>query len=132
MSDQHRITLLVLDAQENMLKDPPQGVPAAAELRCNIQEVLDVARRAIPLPQIIHVRNCGDAGEPDEPNTEGWELTFAPLADEHVIDKRKNNAFTGTNLNELIKSDAEVIIIGAQSDFCVKASKSNASRSHLI
>ncbi|KAH7910524.1 hypothetical protein BJ138DRAFT_99990 [Hygrophoropsis aurantiaca] len=101
--------LLVLDAQVGMLADPP------------------LARAEIHPPRIIHVRNTGDVGEVDEPNTPGWQLAFPPLSPhEYVIDKLKNNAFAGTKLGDLITPEAEIIVVGMQSDFCIRATCSAA------
>ncbi|CAK5270099.1 unnamed protein product, partial [Mycena citricolor] len=119
-SPSHRV-LLVLDAQHGFLSDPPVGVPSARALRANIAIVLARARASAEPPLIVHVRNTGDFGELDEPHTAGWELEHTPLAREHVIDKKKNNAFTGTRLDALIAKDAEIVIVGTQSDFSVRA-----------
>ena len=89
-------------------------------------EVLARARAAAPPPRIVHVRNCGDAGEPDEPGTRGWELVNAPLPGEFVVDKRNNNAFAGTDLGKIIPPTAEIIMVGMQSDFCIRATCSAA------
>jgi len=121
----HRV-LLILDAQVSMLADPPLGVPSAPIVRANIMKILNHARFANPSPRIIHVRNSGEFGEPDEPNTKGWELVTKPLANEYVIDKFKNNAFAGTGLGELIPIEAEIVVVGMQSDFCVRATCSAA------
>jgi len=122
----HSRVLLMLDVQNGLLADPPKGVPSTKTVRNNIQRILDIARAADPPPSIIHVRNMGDIGEFDEPNTPGWELVFPPLADEHVIDKLKNNAFAGTSLGDLIAPDAEILVVGMQSDFSVRATCSAA------
>lgn len=121
----HR-ALLFLDVQEGILGDPPTGIPAASTMRENLALVLKEARAANPKPLIIHVRNTGDVGEPDEPNAPGWQLVWKPLPDEPVIDKFKNNAFHGTRLGELIPARAEVVVVGMQSDFCVRATCSAA------
>ncbi|KAF9009829.1 Isochorismatase hydrolase [Hymenopellis radicata] len=118
--------LLLLDVQVASLLPPPSGVPASAVLGPNISQVLTHARQAKPVPLIVHVRNTGDSGEPDEPNTAGWQLAFPPLPGEHVIDKRKNNAFTGTELGNLIHPDAEIIVAGLHSDFSLRATCSAA------
>jgi hypothetical protein len=97
-------------------------VPSASTLRRNIALVLEKARLAQHPPLIIHVRNTGDFGDFDEPDTPGWQLFFPPLPQEPVIDKRKNNAFAGTKLGELISPDAEIVIVGLQSDFSIRAS----------
>lgn len=120
--------LLLLGAQIAPLSDPPLGVPCARAVGPNIAKVLAAARTCSPLlrPRIIHVRNAGGPGEPDEPRSPGWELIHAPLPDEHVLDKRKNNAFMGTPLSDLVPLDAELIVVGLQSDFCVRATCSAA------
>lgn len=118
-----RRVLLFLDVQAGVLSDPPRGVPSASTLRRNIARVLETARAAHPPPLIVHVRNTGDFGELDEPHTPGWQLAHAPLPQEPVIDKRKNNAFAGTKLDELVAPDAEIVIVGLQSDFSVRASE---------
>ncbi len=111
--------LLLLDVQVAPLADPPAGVPSSVSIRRNIEQVLNSARNAHPPPVIIHVRNTGDAGDADEPKTPGWELLYAPLPHEHVVDKLKNNAFTGTELGDLIHPHAEIVIIGLLSDFAL-------------
>ncbi|ESK87605.1 isochorismatase hydrolase [Moniliophthora roreri MCA 2997] len=121
-----RRVLLILDAQICNLSDPPKGVPSAVALRRNISRVLTKAREARPAPLIIHVRNCGDEGEPDEQGGEGFELIFPPAEGEVVVDKRKNNAFTGTCLAQWIREDAEVVVVGLMSDHAIRATCSAA------
>lgn len=121
-----RRVLLLIDVQADMLANPPVGVPSAHLIRKNIGSILAQARTANPPPLIIHVRNTGDVGESDEPNTPGWQLVYPPLPHEPVIDKLKNNAFAGTKLGELIASDSEIVVVGMQSDFCIRATCSAA------
>ncbi|KAJ6468641.1 Isochorismatase-like protein [Mycena vitilis] len=118
-----RRVLLVLNLQLGLIADPPQGIPAADTVRANIELVLAHARRAEPenTPQIIHLRTCGEAGEPDEEGAPAWELLHAPLPGELLIDKRKTNAFLGTNLGELIAPDAEIVVVGLMSEYSVRA-----------
>lgn len=118
--------LLLLDIQLGMLADPPGGVPSSQSIKENIARILNEARTARPLPLIVHVRNMGDTGEPDEPNTPGWQLIFPPLPHELVIDKLKNNAFAGTKLGDIIPPDAEIVIAGFQTDYSVRATCSAA------
>ncbi|PFH46463.1 hypothetical protein AMATHDRAFT_154927 [Amanita thiersii Skay4041] len=113
--------LLLLDMQVAMLSEPPIGVPASHTVRNNLERILAQARSAIPPPLIIHVRNTGGVGEPDEPNTSGWQLIFPVLPNEIVIDKMKNNAFAGTPLPSLIPLEAEIVVVGFQSDFSIRA-----------
>ncbi|KAI0706506.1 Isochorismatase hydrolase [Earliella scabrosa] len=124
--DNPQRVLMVLDVQYNMLAPPPAGIPAGATIGPNIQSILAYARAAVPPPRIVHIRNCGDAGEPDEPGTRGFELVNAPLPGEYVVDKRKNNAFVGTDLGKIIPPTAEIIMVGMQSDFCIRATCSAA------
>ena len=123
----HRV-LLILDAQVGLLSPPPRGVPNSQTLRSNLTRILDSARAAPHRPRIIHVRNCGDAGEDDYRGSPGWQLVFTPEPnkDEHVLDKTKNNAFAGTKLGELVPEEALLVVIGAQSDFCVRATAAAA------
>ena len=101
-------------------------MPAAHSVRQNIQSILSKARSEEHPPRIIHVRNNGEPGEPDEPNTPGWRLCIPPLPHEPIVDKKKNNAFAATKLGDLIPTNAEVIVVGMQSDYCVRATCSAA------
>ena len=121
-----RRVLLLLDVQQAMLADPPIGVPASRRVCDNLAHILEQARTARPPPLIIHVRNTGDAGEADEPYTPGWELIFPPKPHEPVIDKLKNNAFAGTRLGEMVPADAEMVVIGFQTDYSIRATCSVA------
>ena len=113
--------LLLLDVQEGMFTGK-KAVSAAIPVKNNIAAILNHARfNAKPPPLIIHVRNDGGPGEPDELGTPGWQLVQKPLPGEKTIDKSKNNAFAGTKLEELIPMDAEIVVVGLQSDFCVRA-----------
>lgn len=121
----HRV-LLLLDVQEGMFTGK-KAVPAAAQVKKNITAILNHARSTVnPPPLIVHVRNDGGSGEPDEIGTPGWQLIHKPLAGEQVVDKSKNNAFAGTKLGKLIPDDAEIVVVGLQSDFCVRATCSAA------
>lgn len=119
--------LLLLDIQQCVLSPTSRGgIPDVNPVRENIQKILDSARQAQHPPLIIHVRNTGDTGDMDEPNTPGWELIFPPLPTEVVIDKRKNNAFVGTKLSEHIPTTAEIVVVGFQTDFSIRATCSAA------
>jgi nicotinamidase-related amidase len=110
-----------------MLSSPKEGgVPSSETVYQNIEHILDRARSAKQPPRIIHIRNSGEPGDPDAPNSPGWQLVLPTLEHEFVIDKLKNNAFAGTKLAELIPRDAELIIVGMQSDYCVRATCSAA------
>lgn len=121
-----RRVLLLLDIQIAMLTPPPKGVHSAKTVRENVWRILSHARSASPPPLIVHVRNTGEKGDADEPHTPGWHLVFPPLPHEPVIDKLKNNAFAGTRLPSLITPDAEIVVVGMQTDYCVRATCSAA------
>ncbi|KAJ6488971.1 Isochorismatase hydrolase [Mycena sanguinolenta] len=126
MTIPHRV-LLVLNMQVGLVADPPRGIgiPAAPAVRANVAQVLKHARLAAPreyAPLIVHLRNCGDAGDPDEEGTSGWELMNLPQDGELVIDTRKGNAFAGTELGEIVPVDAEVVVVGVMSEYSVKSS----------
>ncbi|KAI0032918.1 Isochorismatase hydrolase [Vararia minispora EC-137] len=113
--------LLVIDAQVGMLSDPPRGIPNSRKIAENIGTILETARAAPHPPLIVHIRNCGEPGEDDERGSAGWALLHAPPPHEPVIDKLKNNAFAGTSLGDIVKADAHIIVVGCQSDFCIRA-----------
>ncbi|KAI0666552.1 Isochorismatase hydrolase [Trametes maxima] len=124
--DDPKRVLIMLDVQVNMLADPPAGVPSSSTVGENVAAILAHARAAQPPPRIVHIRNCGDPGEPDEHGAPGWALVHTPRPGEFVVDKRKNNAFAGTNLGALVPPTAEIVMVGMQSDFCIRATCSAA------
>jgi nicotinamidase-related amidase len=109
--------LLLLDVQRNMLL-PPQPVPDAPVVSSKITEILQRARRSCAM--VIHVRNNGDEDDPDAPGAAGWELIHDVAEHEAVVDKREPNGFTGTELWSLLADARDVIIVGMQSDYCVR------------
>ena len=109
-----------------MLSDPPSGVPNSRNVRKNIERILAAARDAPEPPLVIHVRNNGYVGDVDQPGSPGWQLALAPRPNEPVIDKRKNNAFTNVKLLELVPPIADLVVVGMQSDFCIRATCSAA------
>ncbi|KAJ7016159.1 Isochorismatase-like protein [Mycena alexandri] len=112
-----RRVLLVVNVQIGLIP----GLPAPETILQNIALVLDHARRAEQSPRIIHLRNCGEAGDPDEEGTPTWELLHPPLADELVLNKRKSNAFAGTTLAGEIGTEAEIVVVGLLSEFSIKS-----------
>lgn len=120
-----RKVFLLVDVQVNML-EPKTGVPNALLIQSNIERALAYARSSQHAPLIVHVRNNGEIGDADAPGTPGWQLTLPPLKGEPVIDKLKNNAFAGTRLGELVDKKAALVVVGMQSDFCIRATCSAA------
>jgi nicotinamidase-related amidase len=110
-------TLLLIDVQRNMLL-PPQPVPDAPAVGAKIAEILHRARRADAT--VIHVRNNGGKDDPDAPGTTGWELIHHVTGHEAVIDKHMPDSFDGTELATLLADAREVVIVGMQSEYCVR------------
>ena len=121
-----RKVLLLIECQVCRLAPPPEGVPNSALVGRNIERALRFARASPCPPLVVHVRNSGDVGDADQPGAPGWQLALAPAPGEPVIDKTKNNAFAGTRLGELVDKKAAIIVVGMQSDFCIRATCSAA------
>ena len=117
--------LLLLDVQRNML-EPPEPVPGAREIGAVIADVLNRARSADAI--VVHVRNNGDADDPDAPGCAGWQLVHAVLSGEHVVDKHQPDAFAETGLADLLPAAAEVVVVGMQSDYCIRETSLSALR----
>jgi nicotinamidase-related amidase len=122
--------LLMVDTQRNMLQ-PPEPVPDADRVGPAIAQVLAQARAAGAM--VIHIRNTGGPGDPDEPGTDGWQLAY-PVADgEQVVDKPDCDAFVGTGLADLVPAGARVVVVGMQSEYCVRSTALGAlSRNHPV
>jgi nicotinamidase-related amidase len=122
--------LLLVDAQKNMLL-PPEAVPNAEKVAVRLKELLDRARSAGV--RVVHIRNNGGEGDPDQPGTPGWELVFDVRPDESVIDKQEPDAFAGTNLADLLSQATPLVVAGMQSEYCIRATSLAAlDRGHPV
>ncbi|MEN2742185.1 isochorismatase family protein [Microbacterium sp. X-17] len=113
--------LILVDVQRNMLEGE-SAVEGAAEFRGVLADLLDAARDADAA--IVHVKNDGRRGDPDEPGTPGWELVFAPLPGEPVIRKDAANAFeSNPALADVLRAMGvdTLVVAGLQSEYCVQA-----------
>jgi nicotinamidase-related amidase len=110
-------TLLMIDVQRNMLL-PPQPVPDAPAVGSRIARILEQARSSGAM--VVHVRNNGGKDDPDAPGTTGWELVHDVAGNEAVIDKDTPSSFAGTELGSLLADARELVIIGMQSEYCVR------------
>jgi nicotinamidase-related amidase len=110
-------TLLLIDVQRNMLL-PPQPIPDAPAVGAKIAEILHRARRADTM--VVHVRNNGGKDDPDAPGTTGWELIHDVAGHEAVVDKHMPDSFDGTELENLLADSRDVVIVGMQSEYCVR------------
>jgi nicotinamidase-related amidase len=122
--------LLLIDVQNNMLL-PPEPVPDAAAVGPAIRDILDRARERGAI--VVHIRNTGGSGDPDEPNTPGWELVHEVRSGEFVVDKDHSDAFQETDLADFIPPAAPLVLVGMQSEYCVRATALAAlSRNHPV
>jgi nicotinamidase-related amidase len=110
--------LLMIDVQRNML-GPPTPVANATAIGTAIAGVLESARDAGAA--VVHVRNNGTEGDPDAPGTDGWQLVHPVRDDEPVVDKATPDSFAGTDLADFVPDGAPIVVIGMQSDYCVRA-----------
>jgi nicotinamidase-related amidase len=110
-------TLLMIDVQRNMLL-PPQPVRDAPAVGSKIARILEQARSSGAM--VVHVRNNGGEDDPDAPGTMGWELVHDSAGSEAVIDKRTPNSFAGTKLGSLLADARDLVIVGMQSEYCVR------------
>jgi streptothricin hydrolase len=123
--------LMLIDVQRNML-EPPTPVPSAVSTREALQELLLRARQAGAL--VIHVQNDGPPGEPDEPDTDGWQLVFPVSAGELIVRKDQSDTFAANPAlaKELSSMEiTEVVIAGMQSNYCVAESSRGALKQGL-
>ncbi|HEY3866900.1 MAG TPA: isochorismatase family protein [Actinocrinis sp.] len=109
--------LLLIDVQNNMLL-PPEPVPDAAAVGPAIRGVLGRARERGAT--VVHIRNAGGSGDPDEPGTSGWELVHEVRGGESVVDKDHPDAFQETDLADVIPPNAPLVLVGMQSEYCVR------------
>lgn len=118
--------LFLVDAQRNMLEGE-EAVPSAPETKNVLCRLLDKARESGAV--IVHVQNDGPDGSPDEPDTDGWHLVFAPLEDEMVVQKDDSDTFASNpQLAGSLRGLGvdRVIVAGMQSEYCIDATSRGA------
>ncbi len=67
--------LILIDMQRGFLEGRA-AVPNPERLIKNLARLLSVARAASAL--VIHLQNDGPPGQPDEPQSWGWQLSLYP------------------------------------------------------
>lgn len=117
--------LIVIDIQNDYF--PGGGWPLAGveEAAANAARLLSSARSANDL--VVHIRH--EFETPDvpffKPGSDGTAIhqTVLPKEDEHVVLKRRINAFLNTDLKQHLDAHdvAEVVICGNMSHMCVDA-----------
>ena len=111
---------MLVDVQRNML-DGETAIEGAVAFREALSGLLDRAREAgVP---VVHVKNDGAEGDPDEPGTNGWELVFAPLPGEPVVRKNVGDTFQANPaLADVLRAMGvdSLVIVGLQSEYCIR------------
>jgi streptothricin hydrolase len=114
-------SLLLVNVQRHMLEGSAP-VPAARRVRTAIAQLLGEARAARAV--VVHIQNEGMSGDPDEPNTPGWELVFPVESNDLVVRKTQQNAFvSAVRLAPALRRRHvdQVVVAGLLSNYCVAA-----------
>ena len=89
-------------------------------LENTIQILLNARKFGCP---IIFVQNMGSKGDPDEPNTEGWNIhpKLQIIDRDTIIQKTTPDAFYNTKLNQKLTElkIEHLIILGLQTEYCI-------------
>ncbi len=87
----------------------------------NTKLILHIGRE-LDLP-IIFIQNMGGKGDPDEPDTEGWQIhpELSVTRRDQIIQKTTPDAFYKTQLNDILNdmNIEHLIILGLQTEFCI-------------
>ena len=118
----NKTALLIIDAQVNMFaEDFP--VFKANEILQTLITLIEQARASDTA--VIFIRHNGDVGEPDEPNTPGWEIhpALPPFINDIILDKNTPDTFASTLLQKKLDEQGinSLIIAGMQTEMCVQA-----------
>lgn len=121
--------LIVIDLQTGMfdgVAEPP--IHDAAGVASRVRAVMEWARRKGR--KIAFVRHDGPAGDPLAPGAPGWPVwpELGQADNEPTFSKSVGNAFSNAALGEWVAGQGagEVVLVGAQSDFCVAATVKGA------
>ena len=117
--------LILIDLQTGMFDgrfDPPiHDADAIAERACRL---IDWARGSGR--KVAFIRHDGPEGDPLAPGASGWPVwpLLGQAGDEPTFGKSVGNAFSNPELAEWVAEQGakDVVLIGAQTDFCVAAS----------
>lgn len=121
--------LIVIDLQTGMfdgIAEPP--IHDAAGIAARVQALLEWARRGGR--KIAFIRHDGPAGDPLAPGAPGWPVwpALGQADSEPTFAKNVGDAFSNAALGEWVvgQGAGEVVLIGAQSDYCVAATVKGA------
>lgn len=121
--------LIVIDLQTNMfdgrVEPPIHDAPGIAQ---RTRSLIDWARRSGR--KIAFVRHDGPAGDPLAPGEPGWPVwpELGQTKDEPTFSKTVRNAFSNPELGAWVAGQGadEVVLAGAQTDFCIAGSVKGA------
>ena len=121
--------LIVIDLQTGMFDgvcEPP--IHDAEGIAGRARALIDWARRGGR--KVAFVRHDGPTGDPLAPGEPGWPVwpALGQAADEPTFAKSVGDAFSNTALGEWVAGQGagEVVLVGAQTDFCVAATVKGA------
>ncbi|UVK37716.1 isochorismatase family protein [Mesorhizobium sp. AR10] len=121
--------LIVIDLQTGMfdgVAEPP--IHDAAGIAARVRVLTEWARRTGR--KVAFVRHDGPAGDPLAPGEPGWSVwpALGQAKDEPTFAKSVGDAFSNAALGEWVAGQGagEVVLVGAQSDFCVAATVKGA------
>ena len=127
--------LIVIDLQTGMFDgvcEPP--IHDAEGIANRARALIDWARRGGR--KVAFVRHDGPAGDPLAPGEPGWPVwpALGQAADEPTFAKSVGDAFSNTALGEWVAGQGagEVVLVGAQTDFCVAATVKGAFAAGLV
>ena len=115
--------LLVIDIQESFRQRPTWAAVSDPEIAAHAGRLVDAARdRGDLVIWISHTESDGDPANPFEPANGYVRLIdgLAAQSGEPVLVKTSRNAFTSTNLQQLLVSAGvrELVICGIQTEQC--------------
>lgn len=121
----NQTVLLVVDVQEEMIKDQPYNYKKVIE---NIRKLITKART--DHMEVIYVRHDDGEGSPMGYGEPGWQVyhEIAPAEGEKIFDKKFNSAFRQTGLKEYLdlKAVKTIILTGLQTEYCIDTSLKSA------
>jgi nicotinamidase-related amidase len=115
--------LVVIDLQRGMFEGAGGPLDEADTVLARVAGMLAKARaRGQP---VIYVRHDGGPGDELQRDAPLWPIDarIAPKDSEPIVDKTEPSAFENTDMRELLKARGidSLVICGAQSDCCVRA-----------
>lgn len=126
--------VIVVDLQTGMFDgvlEPP--IYDANALVSRVRTVMDWARRSGR--RVAFIRHDGPEGDPLAPGAPGWPVwpALGQAAEEPTFAKSEGNAFSDPGLVQWVaeRGADEVVLLGAQTDYCIAATVKGAMAAGL-